>query len=165
MKKRKVEIDKDKILEESKVISPIEYNMDGVSRINAIPDYNKTLSKDFLENIITKFFVMTPEQIKDASNDKTITIIERMVLTQVVEAINAKSKNSLSQAKYLQERVSGLARERIEHTGANGSPLMLVKEKEENIDSMLEDMSDKELEAYEKAVKLISKIKTNHAKK
>jgi hypothetical protein len=83
-----------------------------------------------------------------------------MVLQQVVEALRSKGKSSFLYGRYLQERICGKPKERIEHSGVGGGPIKL----EQEIDSLIDSMSDKELKAYEAAMKVISNLKAKHGK-
>ena len=161
MRKRRKNIVRD-IKAESKVFEPIVYDTSGVDRLNAIPDFKAQLAKNWSEKVILKYWVMNQEQLAEAAKDKTITVYERMILGQVAETLRAGSKNAFNYAKHLTERVEGMAIATIAHTGPDGQPL--VNTTSGGIDKMLEGMSDKDLENYEKALKFISKIKSKNEK-
>lgn len=140
-------------------ITPVRTDYTGLDRINSIPDYSAKIKENFLEDIIFKYSLMGEHGLVAASKDKNITILERQVLQQLLTSIN-KGKSALQAVQMLQDRIAGKARNRNEVSGPNGKPIAFSQEETDaQFDAALDAMSDKELAAYEKAVKVLSKLK------
>lgn len=146
-----------------KVVDTIEYRFSGVDRINQIPEIEKALRANFLETIILKYVLMTQKQLEAEAASDSLTIIERMVVQQIIQGLNNKNKNAFHYSKYLQDRIAGTVRDRVELSGPDGSAIKI--DKEQDIDDFLDTLTDKELLAYEKAMTVISKVRSRHADK
>lgn len=136
------------------------YNMSGVDRLNAIPDYTKIMDPQVIERTMMKYYVMNKHHLVAASNDPNNTILEMSAISLMKISLDPDHKDYVAVNKYIQARIGGKPREIIEHTGANGGAIAITQEESEaKLDAVLEAMTPKELELYEKTVRMLSGYK------
>jgi hypothetical protein len=138
-------------------------NYAGLERLNALPDLTQELNDKFLENLIIKYITMTPAQLTVSSKDKGVTIIERMIMTQIQQALKS-GKGAFQYGQYLQERIAGKAKDRVEVSGPNSGPLRIERTISDKMEKIVNQLSEKELEKVDKATRIFEIIGERYAK-
>lgn len=152
--------------EASEVLEPIIYNKSSIDRINAIPDVRTVMNPDAMDNLIGKYGTMTPKQLEEASRDPQTSCFERMMMERQAMATSPKTKAELAISESIINRIGGKAKERHEHSGPNGGPLVLATSQAAQAaewETIVENMTAEEFEEYKNAVEFNSRMKNKYA--
>ena len=100
-------------------------------------------------------------QVQAAIDDPKISVLERMTAAKTVQGMKPETTNGLKASNYIEERISGKATQRVEHTGADGGPINVTnpvaKEREEAA-KLVADMTAEEKKAYLKVLRAKQKV-------
>ena len=139
------------------------YNYKGIEQINSLSDYKEVFGKGFLQNLIAKHASLTPDQLMERSRDPSVPMIERQIMEMWATAQKTGEQSGIKVGIYLHERLFGKVPDVVEYSGPEGKPMEFsIETAEASIEHMLESMSNKEIEAFQKATSLISKLKKKH---
>ena len=140
-----------KVLEETANPTPV---LKGMARLNAIPDYTKTLQSDIVAKTFAKYQAFGLNELKRAAKDPDNTVLELSAIMMCLRALK-DNDNSLLTSKYIHSWIDGKPKERVELTGDKGGPIQT-----QEVEFDVENMNKEERKQLKEHLLAIKAMKT-----
>ncbi|NRA76844.1 MAG: hypothetical protein HRU18_01440 [Pseudoalteromonas sp.] len=129
-------------------------NYDNVLRLQNYKDFKSMLGSDSLVDLLGACYASDRATVEALINNPNATLGELQAVVLATDAIDSESTTRLRSKQYIDERLFGKSKDKIEVTGADGKPLeMEVTEKKKSI----KDASKEEIDILIKAMQIAKK--------
>ena len=91
-------------------------------RLAFAAQYNEVLNQDTIKGLYAIYMQLTWEELKAKLNDKYLTVAEKQVLINIIEASTYKGKNQLAASKHVEEKTYGKMPEIYKNSGDKNEP-------------------------------------------
>lgn len=120
------------------------YLLSPLERFNQLPSYSTKLTNKTYTEIVAHYILMPTQKFKEiAKHIDKLSILEAQVVKGLVKTLG-DSEKSFEIKKYFDDRVFGRAKQSIEHSGPNGTPMQMLGG---NIQDAFDDLTVEEIEA------------------
>lgn len=150
-----------------KILSVVEQvdETDATQRLLDIQNKVTVIDKDIFQSLYGHWGVMPIKHVERMAKDDNITVFERMTAARAVLSMKPETTNGMKIGQYIEERYAGKAVQKVEHSGPDGGAINIQKQAQDEIakfDEFLDQMTDEELEEYEKVLEFEKKMKAKH---
>lgn len=127
------------------------YNFDNIERLRSYPDFHAMLTSKDLTNLLGDCYTSNRTQLEKKIEDPRTSIGELQAIVLSSDAIDADSSSRMKSKEYIDNRLFGKVKDRVEWSGTDGAPLQI----ESKTTLSLDDLSLDELDKLESTMLLL----------
>lgn len=137
----------------TKLLTALEaHDYDSTLRLQNYPDFHSLLESKSLTNLVGACYRAKREQLERMIKDPRTTVGELQAIVLSTDAFDSKSSSRLKSKEYLDNRLFGKVKDRVEYSGVGGGAIQVESS---NKKLNLDDLSDEDLDKLESVMEML----------